>query len=212
MSLFMQMMKDDIRAVTERAERSLVKVSDGSRGAGSGVVWHSDGLIVTNAHVVQPGSQVILDDRRRLAARLLAIDRRLDVAALYIEASGLDAIEQGDSRNLRAGEFVFSVGHPWGVAGAFSAGTIVDTGGEWPERELSGREWIITDLHLRPGNSGGPLVDARGRLVGINTMTVGPNMGIALPAHVVERFLNMQGIRFNLERDWSSYGLARNAA
>jgi serine protease Do len=218
MTSLLQFLDNDTADLVARAAESLVKVSYGERGVGSGVVWHSEGLVVTNAHVLpeavsrEEAPLVTLADGRTLAAHLLALDRRLDIAALYLSADGLPAIRMGDSRNIRTGEFVYAVGHPWGIANSFSAGAVVATGSDWPERELAGRDWVVTDLHLRPGNSGGPLLDSHGRLIGINAMTIGWTMGVAVPAHVVDRFLNMEGIRFNMERDWLRYGIRSHAA
>ena len=147
--------------------------------------WHADGLVVTNAHVVQRGPlQVVLADGRRLPARLIAQDERLDVAALSIDASGLPTIPLGESTALRPGQLVMAAGHPWGVEGAVATGVVIGTGDE-PDR----RELVAVSLSLRPGNSGGPLTDARGRLVGINAMVTGPEVGLAVPVHVVKRFL-----------------------
>jgi serine protease Do len=179
----------DMDRVIQGVWRSLVQIRNGV-GAGAGTVWHSDGLIVTNAHVLGArGLSVILSDGRALPARVLAADRGQDVAALAVEATGLPTITLGDSRRLRPGQWVTAVGHPWGVTGAATAGIVTGSGVALPEAPRLGREWIATDLHLRPGHSGGPLVDSEGRLVGINTIMAGPNVGLAVPVHVIVRFL-----------------------
>lgn len=179
----------DMDRVVERVWRSLVQIRNGV-GAGAGTVWHPDGLIVTNAHVLGAhGLSVILSDGRVLPARVLAADRAHDVAALAVDASGLPPISLGDSRRLKPGQWVTAVGHPWGVTGAATAGVVTGSGVALPEAPGLGREWIATDLHLRPGHSGGPLVDSEGRLVGINTIMAGPNAGMAVPVHVIVRFL-----------------------
>ena len=82
-----------------------------------------------------------------------------------------------------------AVGHPWGVVGAATAGVVIGVGQHWPEGTGSEREWIGVNLNLRPGNSGGPLIDSQGRLVGINTVMTGPEVGLAVPVHVVKAFL-----------------------
>jgi S1-C subfamily serine protease len=82
-----------------------------------------------------------------------------------------------------------ALGHPWGVSGAATAGVVIGVGNDLPEMPWSDREWIAVGLHLRPGHSGGPLVDAQGRLVGINTMMTGLEVGMAVPVHVVKAFL-----------------------
>ena len=95
----------------------------------------------------------------------------------------------GEAQQLRAGELVFAVGHPWGVARAATAGVIIGLGGDMPEMATGQREWLMVSLVLRPGNSGGPLVDAAGRLLGVNTIMTGPEVGGAVPVHVVKAFL-----------------------
>ena len=112
-----------------------------------------------------------------------------------IDASDLPAIELGRSQQLRPGEWVLALGHPWGQIGAATGGVVIDPCADLPEME-TGREWLTVSLHLRPGHSGGPLIDAQGRLVGINTMMNGPDVGVAVPVHVVKRFL-----RESLERE-----------
>ncbi|MEJ2211635.1 MAG: trypsin-like peptidase domain-containing protein, partial [Anaerolineae bacterium] len=105
------------------------------------------------------------------------------------DARGLPAEARGDSRRLRPGQWGLALGHPWGVAGAATAGMVVGVGRRLPEMPLSDWSWIAVGLHLRPGHSGGPLVDGEGRLVGINTMMAGPDVGLAVPVHEVKRFL-----------------------
>ena len=193
MPTLLQKLNAEMGEVATAARRSLVQVRDGKRGLGSGIIWHADGLIITNAHVVKTRSpQVVLPDGSTQTARLLAHDSARDVAALMIDASGLDAIELGQSKCLRAGQWVTALGHPWGVAGAATGGVVIGVGADLPEMPLTEREWIAVSLRLRPGHSGGPLVDAEGRLVGINTMMVGPEVGMAVPVHVIKDFLKQK--------------------
>ncbi len=181
---------EDMAHVVEQARRALVQIRNGRAGAGAGTIWHPDGLILTNAHVAgRRGLQVTLPDGRSLPARVLAYDAQRDIAALAVEANELPVIELGDSRRLRPGQWLLAVGHPWGMAGAATAGVLAGSGRHLPEMPLSGRDWIAVSLHLRPGHSGGPLVDARGCLVGINTMMAGPDLGLAVPVHEVKAFL-----------------------
>ena len=159
-------------------------------------MWHPDGLILTNAHVVAGGPvSVTFHDGRTLPADLLARDADLDLAALSVYAAGLPTVALGESRTLRPGQIVLALGHPQGLVGAVTAGVVI--GSENGARGPEGAEWITADLHLRPGYSGGPLVDARGRLVGINFMMNGPRVGMAVPVHVVKAFLrrNLGGSR-----------------
>jgi len=196
MSNLIQQLNDEMSSAVEGVRKSLVEIHNGHGGAGAGTIWHSDGLIITNAHVVRGrrGLKVTLPDKRTLPARLLAHDDQHDLAALSVDATGLPTIQAGDSQLLKAGQWVMAIGHPWGIAGAVTAGIVIGEGAQLPEMAASEREWIAVSLHLRPGHSGGPLVDIDGRLVGINTMIAGPDVGMAVPAHVVRAFLHRAGL------------------
>jgi serine protease Do len=188
-STLLQQLSDEMSSVVELARRSLVKVNSGHNGAGAGTILHQDGLILTNAHVVRQSTiEIILPDERKLPAKTLAFDPELDLAALSVDVESLPIIELGNSRSLKPGHLVLAVGHPWGISGAVCAGSIIDVGLplEIPRIRY---EFIQAGLQLRPGHSGGPLVDVRGRLVGINTMITGPKVGLAIPIHVVKNFL-----------------------
>ena len=124
-----------------------------------------------------------------MPANVLAHDSGLDLAALGVEATGLPTIGLGESRSLKPGHLVIAMGHPWGVSGAVTAGAVIGTGASKQEVPGPDREWIVAGLRLRPGNSGGPMMDAQGRLVGINTMITGPDVAMAVPVHVVKDFL-----------------------
>lgn len=190
MSNLLRQLNAEMGELVATARRSLVQVRSGASGIGAGTVWHSDGLIITNAHVVRSRSpEVILPDGSVHSARIMALDRDRDVAALQVAASRLPAIGLGRSRDLRPGEWVLALGHPGKVPGAATAGVVIGTGADLPEVPDSGQDWIAVSLPLRPGNSGGPLVDATGRLVGINTMMVGPEVGMAVPVDDVKAFL-----------------------
>jgi serine protease Do len=183
-------LNSDLANVTAQARRSLVQVRTDRRGAGAGTIWHPQGLIVTNAHVVGRGPlKVELPDGRTLPAQILAADPERDLAALRVEADGLPAIRLADSRTIRPGQWVMAVGHPLGVMGAATGGVVIGMGREWPEMPPANRDWIVVSLQMRPGHSGGPLLDVRGRLLGINTMINGPDVGFAIPAHVVVDYL-----------------------
>ena len=193
MSDLLEKLNAEIGSVVEAVTESLVQVNTVGRGNGSGVLCHPEGLIITNAHVVRgPAIEVALSDGRTLPARLLARDTNLDLAALYVEASGLPAVSFGESQLLRPGQMVLALGHPWGVHGAVTAGVVIGVGPQWPYMPHSGREWIGVSLPLRPGNSGGPLIDVAGRVIGINTMITGPHVGMAVPVHVVKAFLHQK--------------------
>jgi serine protease Do len=194
----LQSWSDGLAAVSERAMHSLVRIRNGRQGVGAGTIWHADGLILTNDHVIAgaPGRRVgggalsvVLPDGRELPATVLAREPRYDLAAIQVQATGLPTVELGDSQTLRAGELVVALGFPWGVTGGATTGVVIDVGGALPELGGDGREWLAASLHLRPGHSGGPMLDAQGRLVGINTMMNGPEVGVAIPVHVAKRFL-----------------------
>jgi len=174
----------DLTAVTERLRRITVQVHGSSGGTGSGVIWISNGLIVTNAHVARDTAAVVLPGGRAIEARGLAWDPEYDLAALALDAEGLSAADVGDSDRLRVGDLVVAVGSPFGLVGAVTAGVIHAIG----PRRTAGSSFIRADLRLAPGNSGGPLADARGRVIGINAMIVG-GLALAVPSNVVARFL-----------------------
>ena len=189
MTSTLEQLSNSMADLVSQVRASLVEVHDGRRGAGAGSIWHSDGLIITNAHVVRSnGLRVTLPDRRELAARVLARDDRLDLAALAVDAADLPTMEIGDSKQLQPGQIVLAMGHPWGVAGAVTSGVLIGTGAS-RDGGPDDRERLITSLRLRPGNSGGPMFDVHGRLVGVSTMITGPDIAMAVPVHVAKRFL-----------------------
>lgn len=172
--------------VAERLGRVTVHVRAGGRSVGAGVVWLRGGLIVTNAHVAAgPRVEVVLPDGRALPARVTARDPGHDLAALTLAEGDLDTALRADARGLRAGELVVALGHPLGVAYATSLGIVHRA----PSAARGPDGWLHADIRLAPGNSGGPLADGSGRVVGINAMIVG-GLGIAVPTHVVERFVH----------------------
>jgi serine protease Do len=174
--------------ISERLRRSTVGVrpAEGGSGGGSGVAWRGDGLVITNAHVART-ERVLIEtwDGRRLGARVAARDPRRDLAAVRLDAGELAPAEHGDSAALRPGELVIAVGNPLGFSGALSTGVVHGVG---PLRGLGARRWVQADVRLMPGNSGGPLADAHGRVVGINTMIAG-RLALAVPSNTVREFL-----------------------
>ncbi len=189
MSELLETLNSQISAVVEKTRLSLVVVQNGRRGNGAGTILHPDGLIVTNAHVVQRRSpKVALWDGRVLPGKLLAYDERRDLAAVAVEAGDLPTIELGNGRELRPGQWVVALGHPWGVTGATTAGMVIAVGRPAEGIPFDG-DLIQVGLRLRPGHSGGPMVDSAGQLVGINTMIAGPEVGMAVPIQTVKLFL-----------------------
>jgi serine protease Do len=173
--------------IAERLRRSTVQVfAHGHEGGGSGVIWSSEGRILTNAHVARAEkADIVLWDGRRLAARLISRDARRDLAELKVAESGLPAAAAGDSDALRPGELAIAIGSPLGFAGALSTGVVHSVG----RIAGMGRErWVGASVRLAPGNSGGPLADARGRVIGINTAIVN-GLGVAVPSNAAADFV-----------------------
>jgi serine protease Do len=185
----------DLIALADRLRQSTVQVRGGRSSSGSGVIWQSDGLIVTNAHVLagqaRSGQAAILElwDGRVLAAQVLRHDRQRDLAALQVAATDLPAIAIGNSDRLRVGEWLFAVGNPLGTVGALTTGILhaAPRSGSDAHSRSSDR-WIQADIRLAPGNSGGLLANAQGEAIGINSMIVN-GLGFAIPSRTVDRFL-----------------------
>ena len=171
-------------ALVERIRQSVVGVEVRS-GFGSAIVWDAGGLLLTNAHVAQQEvSHITLPDGRKVAGRLVSRDRENDLALLVTEARNLVPIERGDSRRVRPGELVLAVGHPLGLKDAASMGIVNRTDSAFEDRDI-----LTTDLKLAPGNSGGPVTDASGRLLGVASMIAYPGVALAVPTHVAEAFV-----------------------
>lgn len=178
-----------IGEVSEKLRRSTVHVRrSGPRdaGGGSGFIWRSEGLLLTNAHVVSGAASVSAElwDGRELPAEVEDSDSIGDLAKLRIAASGLPHLELREAP-AHAGEQVVAVGNPLGFTGAMTTGVVRAVG---PLRGLDRRSWVQTALHLAPGNSGGPLADMQGRVVGINTMVMRGGIALAVPAASAKSF------------------------
>lgn len=157
------------------------------RGVGSGFILSADGIVMTNAHVIEGADEVIvtLTDKREFKARIIGSDRRTDVAVVKIEASGLPAAKIGDVSRLKVGEWVMAIGSPFGLENTVTAGIVSakqrETGDFVPP--------IQTDVAINPGNSGGPLINMRGEVVGINSQIYsrsGGYMGISFAIPIDE--------------------------
>lgn len=143
------------------------------KGTGSGVIISKDGYIVTNNHVVDfaDNVNVTLSDSRKFSARVVGTDPRYDIAVIKIDASNLPAIQKGNSDNLKIGEWALAIGFPYDIGTTVTAGIISATHKKIgvSEKKNAMEDFIQTDAVVNPGNSGGALVDAQGRLIGINT-------------------------------------------
>jgi len=168
------------------------------RGVGSGFILSADGLIMTNAHVVDGADEVMvtLTDKREFKARIVGADKRTDVAVVKIQATGLPAVKVGDVNRLRVGEWVMAIGSPFGLENTVTAGIVSakqrDTGDY-----LS---FIQTDVAINPGNSGGPLINMRGEVVGINSQIYsrsGGFMGISFAIPMDEAMRVSEQLRTN---------------
>lgn len=155
----------------------------GRTGQGSGVVWHSDGLIVTNAHVARERKLAVAFGETLVEAECVARDERRDLALVHVGAEGLVAATAGDANLVKAGSLVMALGHPLGVQNAMSLGVVHAV-----THEHGHPRFIAADVALAPGNSGGPLVDVNGRVIGINAMVMG-GLGVAIASNVVRRFV-----------------------
>jgi serine protease Do len=174
-----------------RARLGIVRVHGHGPAGASGVVWRAD-AVVTNHHVVAGTGRalrVLGADGRVHAARVLGASRALDLALLGVAGLDLPPATIGRSARLRVGELVFAVGHPWGQPWVVTAGVVSGLGPTRVPGRGSSVDAIRSDVRLAPGNSGGPLLDARGDVVGLNAMVVGGDLALAIPSDVVQRWL-----------------------
>ncbi len=178
-----------ISQVTENVGESVVRISSGRRGGGTGIIWSKQGQIVTAAHVVgrSQEAEVGLPDGRSLNAKILGLDPYSDIALLKVEAEDLKPIIKADSEKLRPGEFVLALASAFGPPVSVTSGIITS-----PKRSLPGfwgnmlEDVIVTDAPLNPGYSGGPLINAEGEMIGLNTAYMS-NRGIAIPSHRITK-------------------------
>ncbi|MBM4127678.1 MAG: DegQ family serine endoprotease [Nitrospira sp.] len=177
------------------------------RGLGSGVIVESNGLIITNNHVVGKADEirVTLSDKREFKAKLIGTDPKTDIAVVKIDATGLPTVPLADSDRLEVGEFVLAVGNPFGLTQTVTLGIVSALGRAAGIAEYE--DFIQTDAAINPGNSGGALVNVRGELVGINTAIFsqsGGNMGIgfAVPSNMAQSIMGQLVQTGKVVRGW----------
>jgi len=176
----------ELADVASVLRRSTVEIRTRGTGVGSGIVWNASGTIVTNAHVARTErALIVLADGRELAGTVAARDPRRDLAMITVDVAGatMPAATIGHPTDLRTGDLVLALGNPLGIAGALALGIV-----HVVERRRGAPRWIRADIRLAPGNSGGPLADIRGRVVGVNTL-IANGLGVAVPVTTVLRFL-----------------------
>ena len=159
------------------------------QGLGSGFIISADGYVLTNAHVVADADEVTvrLADARELTGKIIGVDKRTDIALLKVAGTGLPTVKLGSSENLRVGEWVAAIGSPFGFVNTITAGIVSAKGRSLPDESFV--PFIQTDVAVNPGNSGGPLLNLRGEVVGINSAIysrTGGYMGVsfAIPIEV----------------------------
>lgn len=177
-----------IEELVQHVMPSLVVVRGHRFGAGSGIVWDANGLILTNNHVIGRRSpMVLLQDDREYESKLIARDPDVDLALLSINATDLTPLKPA-SVSPRVGEMVFAFGHPWGWRNTVTRG-IVSALASAQNRSGNKVPIVRSDAPLAPGNSGGPLVNASGEVIGINAMIVGGDQSVSIAAWVAREFV-----------------------
>jgi serine protease Do len=177
-----------IHDLVQQVLPSLVVVRGHRFGAGSGIVWDSNGLILTNNHVVGRRTPIVLlQDDREYESKLVARDPDVDLALLSIDAAGLTPLRPA-SVSPRVGEMVFAFGHPWGQRNTVTRG-IVSALVSAQNRRGETLPIVRSDAPLAPGNSGGPLVNALGEVIGINAMIIGGDQSVSIASSVAVDFV-----------------------
>ena len=188
---FKNMPTPDGRGQRPRGQRQAPESS------GSGFIISDDGYIVTNAHVIDSAAEIVvtLKDRRELDAKVIGVDESSDLALLKVEAKGLPAVKMGDSSELRVGQWVVAIGAPFGLDHSASQGIVSALARSLKQRNTTYVPFIQTDVAVNPGNSGGPLFDLNGNVVGVNSMIYSRSGGyqgisFSIPANTVKNVIS----------------------
>jgi S1-C subfamily serine protease len=202
----LQLLSDGIVDVVKQVSPSVVQVSNGRRGYGSGIVWDNNDHIVTNAHVVGRANSVEIsfegDGEKSYEAKVIGQDRFSDVALLLVEGAGkskLRPINKGDSTKLATGQFVLALANPFGEKVGATFGIITNAGATIGGRMPWSDHVIISDAKLNPGYSGGPLVDASGKMIGMNAAYFA-NRGISIPVNDLSETVKNLSIEGGVKR------------
>jgi serine protease Do len=184
-----------LSAAAARLRPSVVQIVDGSgrrQSGGAGIAWGGSGIVVTNAHVATHRDvTVVAPDGRSARGEVVTRNTQRDLALVQVRELELPGAPLGDPTRLRPGALVFAVGHPFGVRDALSAGVLQAVGRLPPGLAMNGHDaeaWVQADVRLAPGNSGGPLADAAGRVIGVAAMVVG-GLALAVPVADVQALL-----------------------
>jgi len=185
----------DLTAAIETADQAVLTVRAGD-SEGAGFVINTDGYAITNAHVISRGGQVEvrLADKRVVAAKVVKRDDARDLAILKLEATNIPNVQFASAKTLKPGAEVAAIGAPLGLEHSVTKGVVSSL-----ERTIEGKPFIQIDAALNPGNSGGPLVNAKGQVVGVNTKVASQaqNVGFAIPSDDVLKFLDGAKVSYN---------------
>lgn len=202
----LQLISDGIVEVVKRVSPSVVQVSNGRRGFGSGIVWDKEGHILTSAHVIGRSNELEIsfsgDGQKTYQAKVVGQDRFSDVALLQVEEadkSKLHPLSKGDSSSLSTGQFVLALANPFGEKVAATFGIITSANASIGGRMPWSENVIISDAKLNPGYSGGPLVDASGKMIGMNAAFFA-NRGISIPVNSLEEVVKNLSVEGGIKR------------
>lgn len=213
MSIFnLQRYSDVLAEMVAEVTKSVVRVEARQRVAGSGIVWTSEGAILTADHVVERDENIrVALDGTVYDAELAGRDPTTDLAVLKIKGANLVPARIADAKSLRQGNLVFAVGRPWGEESIVSGGIVSALG-----RFGRGNSWgnfkeglIHSDVTLYPGFSGGPLADASGRVVGMNSSVLGRDLSLAIPSETLARIAEQLLAKGHIERGYLGVGVQK---